>query len=1307
VNEITVLLSMVSDEFSSYRTRLRGELTRLGVSVKVQEDFKASGTTTLVKLDDVIRHCDAVVHVVGDMTGSFAGRPAVADVCARHADLTTRSDLRPLGEAIEASSPLSYTQWEAYLAIYHGKTLLIAAAEPQAVREGSFVEGHGQIPLQRAHVERLGRLGHFAEIRFKDAETLIIGVLESSIFDMVLAARQHARAARDFAKLRTDYARAVVDFCRLERVGFDVKASNPFSSSSFAASLAPLAARDAFAGQRFVPHQGDSRSNVGINGLRGDHLVIVGVGGAGKSSVLKQILVRTAESDTAGLPFFVPAAAESGTAKTPIFVPLTRLPPEGALTTARLVEHLSDQARTDLGFPEAGRDFFEKVLDEGAVVGFDALDECGPVTRRQQVRDLIVDVARKWPKCRIVVTSRIDTFAITPLPLSSDSGEQTTPSFTLYELAPFTRNDVAAFLKVAFDDPGPLAEEILEKTGIEALIQTPLTLTLLALVARGGGGLPSNRTDLFRSCVETVTGTWEEPKGRASDGLQPAQRVDVLQSLGWEAQRRGVDALTAHEGRSAISRFSELHSTSLAKNALDWLSRRSVLVRPELASGASTELRRLTFTHLQFREYLAGAYLADRLATDSQSTLREISGRWLDSTWLGVFRFAVGTLQEAPELIDATLEAAFSASDPWRDLLHRPEFLTAHLLVEVDDPDAARVGLVVQSLARLARDEPALREEAADTLLSLWRYPAAVSVIERWARGVEVPESNLALDVSASDETSGNQDRVRSDARSVGFKWRLKAIHSLAKARGSEAALPILAEMHSQDSDAELAIREAQARLGDFTGAVARLRDLFDASSPYQLGAVVDQIGASSYLNAWISERLAASNELDIHTAFLARSRGLLSDTGPQWTTLFERARFDLAKQDPANQYDSDDNFQAMVAAAVLCIDTPLPAARALLRESLRHRSHAWFAGPALITLDRGLADEVVRAMMVHLTNPEPIDQRNDSLYNVMLRRVLCNDPDDALVVPSLLQLLSRLDIVGRSWVFVAESLRRRGHADPALAVLRAQIDVPPGVDDHHRDDQGERRSRALSAADYMAPGSTRAWLDSLYRASGDERANAQRLTSLWEVSGLGTLATRGVRRRPRAANSGSRVEIDAAPDVSRIMDRGAVALQWFEGIAADDAGQAFLDVLAAHASATTFGKLAHLALTGRTLDEAAATRDGSPPTLAELESRIEWLLDEAADSPRSNQVLTILESIKEIGGPEAARGYSDRWLRSGLADGKAPDAEAAGTLAVRLMMLSSVDIRDPHWVDLAASVARHVAPAERIGLIAWIRQSV
>jgi hypothetical protein len=69
---ISVFLSTVTDEFGAYRVKLEGDLTRHDVAVKVQERFKDLGGDTLDKLDGYVAHCDAVVHLVGEMCGAAA-----------------------------------------------------------------------------------------------------------------------------------------------------------------------------------------------------------------------------------------------------------------------------------------------------------------------------------------------------------------------------------------------------------------------------------------------------------------------------------------------------------------------------------------------------------------------------------------------------------------------------------------------------------------------------------------------------------------------------------------------------------------------------------------------------------------------------------------------------------------------------------------------------------------------------------------------------------------------------------------------------------------------------------------------------------------------------------------------------------------------------------------------------------------------------------------------------------------------------------------------------------------------------------
>lgn len=127
---VQLLLSCVSAEFSSYCEALRHALTRPNVEVNVQEDFIVSGTPTLEKLDDYIQRYDWEIHLVGDKAGSMAKPESLAAMRDRYLDLASRlptvaASLAPGGP------PLSYTQWEAWLALLHRRKLFIADPAPR------------------------------------------------------------------------------------------------------------------------------------------------------------------------------------------------------------------------------------------------------------------------------------------------------------------------------------------------------------------------------------------------------------------------------------------------------------------------------------------------------------------------------------------------------------------------------------------------------------------------------------------------------------------------------------------------------------------------------------------------------------------------------------------------------------------------------------------------------------------------------------------------------------------------------------------------------------------------------------------------------------------------------------------------------------------------------------------------------------------------------------------------------------------------------------------------------------------------
>ena len=102
---VRIFLSTVSDEFRSYRDRLAEKLKRPNLSVHVQEDFIAAGTERLDKVDDYISECEAVVHLVGDMTGAMASPSAVAAIKERYPDFAT--SFPPLTETLSNGAPPS------------------------------------------------------------------------------------------------------------------------------------------------------------------------------------------------------------------------------------------------------------------------------------------------------------------------------------------------------------------------------------------------------------------------------------------------------------------------------------------------------------------------------------------------------------------------------------------------------------------------------------------------------------------------------------------------------------------------------------------------------------------------------------------------------------------------------------------------------------------------------------------------------------------------------------------------------------------------------------------------------------------------------------------------------------------------------------------------------------------------------------------------------------------------------------------------------------------------------------------------
>ena len=148
-----IFISCVSDEFEKdgapfprLRQQLRGYLARTRSNVRVQEDFPQTAVDTVKKLADEISPRAVVVHLVGENPGAIADADAVAEFLNDEPDfLASHPELR---DALGEFSGISYTQWEALLALHYEVPLLVYATDKASA--------------QQDHLDRLELRGRYA-----------------------------------------------------------------------------------------------------------------------------------------------------------------------------------------------------------------------------------------------------------------------------------------------------------------------------------------------------------------------------------------------------------------------------------------------------------------------------------------------------------------------------------------------------------------------------------------------------------------------------------------------------------------------------------------------------------------------------------------------------------------------------------------------------------------------------------------------------------------------------------------------------------------------------------------------------------------------------------------------------------------------------------------------------------------------------------------------------------------------------------------------------------------------------------------
>ncbi|MDB6138810.1 MAG: Formylglycine-rating enzyme required for sulfatase, contains domain [Verrucomicrobiaceae bacterium] len=192
-----LFLSAVSSEFRRCREMLRTDLTGPDMPWKVAEqaDFAVGGSTLLEKLDRYIGDSSAVIHLIGEAAGECATPLEVdAFLAARPSFLARYPAIR---KELGKCHALSYTQWEAYMALDHDVPVYVYSPDEDfRERQPGFTASDADRLSQTAHYDRF-KLQGVDRSSFATADRLSSMVLRSL---SGLVSRSGSVADKEFAQ---------------------------------------------------------------------------------------------------------------------------------------------------------------------------------------------------------------------------------------------------------------------------------------------------------------------------------------------------------------------------------------------------------------------------------------------------------------------------------------------------------------------------------------------------------------------------------------------------------------------------------------------------------------------------------------------------------------------------------------------------------------------------------------------------------------------------------------------------------------------------------------------------------------------------------------------------------------------------------------------------------------------------------------------------------------------------------------------------------------------------------------------------
>ena len=542
-------------------------------------------------------------------------------------------------------------------------------------------------------------------------------------------------------------------------------------------------------------------------------LVMLGVPGAGKSTLMRYLARRYAADPNAYLPLLIPLS------RLDTFM-LQRNPALlGAVLELLTEEHLEGESQVCLQAAIG-----KVIADKRALFLFDGLDEVR--FRRREILDGLASLASSGQS--VVVTSR-------PVGYERLSG-----GYRHYEMLPLLPNDAKQFADHWFDilaeiqgvSPEKrkgwtderanwLKGQLDERPSLRDIAQNPLMLTFLAILAgdEPRRDLPRCRKDLYCEYVGRLFTAWEAYR-RAEGELvigdltgEKARKVGIwglceiayLLQFGYYGDHPNclpIGNQVEHSLSGSIERqwaMSRLDTQTLPAEILDFW-RVAGLVDAYWLNAQEW----LLFRHQTFQEYGAARALSEHFASDLTALWTELKPYLHKSGWTEVCPLVLACLADVGVDVTEIIENLLDSNAPYEDW-YRNLFLVVRALADGARIDDRTQQNILEMLVHLAKTEEPRRYErrksAEDAFLGMvtigWSSPDLIFPYIRTIAQANVEPWRRIRAVEAMGKIGFRKESfpllyAAAEDRAIDFEWRLVAAWSLGRLGYSGDAATIL-----------------------------------------------------------------------------------------------------------------------------------------------------------------------------------------------------------------------------------------------------------------------------------------------------------------------------------------------------------------------------------------------------------------------------------------------------------------------------------------------------------------------------------